>query len=164
MKGLGWLVRIAVFGALWWVLTEGSLASWVIGGPVVLIAAYLSRSLQSTRTYQVNPLGLVRFLVFFLGESIKGGIDVGGRALLPGRRTSPYFLEYRSYLPNGWPLALFANTISLLPGTLTARFDEDRLILHALANDMRPLEGVQACERHVAEMFSLPVSTLETEL
>ncbi len=163
MTDLGWLVRIGVFGALWWILTAGSLESWVIGVPVVLMAVYLSRSLKSTRSYRVAPWSLARFLAFFVVESVKGGIDVARRALLPGQRTSPHFLEYRSNLPNGWPLALFANTISLLPGTLTARIDADRLTLHALAGDMRPLDGVQACERHVAAVFSLPASTLEHE-
>ena len=153
MNGLSWLIRISVFAGLWSILTTGDPASWVIGAPVVLLTAYFSWSLKTTESFRVSPLGLARYLAFFVVESVRGGVDVARRALLPGQQINPHFLNYCTSLPTGLPRVWFANTVNLLPGTLTANIEGDRFTIHALATDMRPLEGIRACEQRVAAVF-----------
>ena len=139
------IFRVVLLALLWSVLTAGDPASWIVGLPVVLCAAYLSRAVKSSHPVRVSAPGAMGYVAFFVVESVKGSIDVARRALLPGRRTSPHFFEYRTNLPPGWPRALFANTVSLLPGTLSADIDGDRLTVHALATDMQPLDGIRNC-------------------
>ncbi len=155
MNAFAWISRLSLLALLWWTLTAGDPASWLVGIPVVVFAAFLSHSLRSTHSVRISVTAAVRYIGFFLIESIKGGVDVAGRAVLPGQRVAPCFLTYRTTLPAGWPRALFANTVSLLPGTLTVEISGDRLRLHALAMDMRPLEGVRACEQAVAAVFGV---------
>lgn len=149
-----WMIRISVLAALWWVLTSGNSGSWIIGAPVVLLAAYLSMALRSASVFKVSALGLCQYLVFFVVESIRGGVDVARRAFLPGQHVNPHFLSYRTGLPSGLPRDILVNTLSLLPGTITANIEEDLLTLHALAYDMEPLESVKTCEQRVAALFS----------
>lgn len=155
MSAFSWTLRLSLLALLWWTLTAGEPASWFIGVPVVVFAAFLSRAVRSPHRVRISLSAALRYVGFFLIESIKGGIDVAARAMLPGQRVAPCFLMYRTTLPAGWPRALFANTVSLLPGTLTADISDDRLNLHALAVDMRPLEGVRACEQAVAAVFKI---------
>lgn len=153
MNRRSWMTRISVLAALWWVLTSGNPGSWIIGAPVVLLAAYLSMYLRSTRVFNVSPLGLCQYLVFFVVESIRGGVDVARRAFLPGQHINPHFVSYRTGLPSGLPREILVNTLSLLPGTITANIEGDLLTLHALAYDMQPLESAKTCEQRVAAVF-----------
>lgn len=153
MTRLTSVLHASALAFLWWALTAGDPASWVIGIPAVVLATVLSYRLAGPHGDGVDVGGALRYALYFGIASIKGGWDVAQRALLPGPRTSPLFLEYRCSLPAGWPRALFANTVSLLPGTLAADIEDDRLTLHALSQDMRPLDGVRDCERRVESMI-----------
>ena len=161
MSGLLWACRIAVFAVSWWILTAGDSGSWVLGVPSVLLAAWVSNQLQSEGRVRLSMRAAFRYAVFFVSQSIRGGIDVARRALMPGPRVSPYFLTYRTTLPEGWPRALLANTLSLLPGTLSADIDGDTLTIHALTGDLQPAEGVRACEDRLAAVFRLNGSASE---
>ena len=146
------------FALLWWVLTAGDAASWIVGGPAVVAATVLSRRLAQTHSYGVRLGAASGYVLFFIGASVRGGWDVALRALLPGRRPAPLFLYHQTMLPPGWPRALLANTVSLLPGTLTADIDGDRLTVHALSEDLQALAGIHDCETRIARMLSAPVA------
>ena len=148
-----WLVRAGLFAILWWVLTAGDSASWIIGVPAVLLAAWLSISLAGAFAFRLSFAGLSRYLVFFVIESVRGGVDVARRALLPGGRVEPQILHYRTSLAHGLPQDILVYTVSLLPGTLAMDIEDDRLTLHALSGDMQPLESIETCERYVAAVF-----------
>ena len=152
-----WLVRAGLFAILWWVLTAGDSASWIIGVPAVLLATWLSISLAGAFAFRLSFAGLSRYLVFFVIESIRGGADVARRALLPGGRVEPQILHYRTSLARGLPQDMLVYTVSLLPGTLAMAIEDDRLTLHALSRDMQPLESVETCERHLAAVFGAAV-------
>ena len=148
-----WLVRAGLFAILWWVLTDGDGASWIIGVPAVLLAAWLSISLAGAFAFRLSFAGLSRYLVFFVIESVRGGVDVARRALLPGGRVEPQILHYHTSLARGLPQDMLVYTVSLLPGTLAMDIEDDRLTLHALSGDMQPLESVETCELYVAAVF-----------
>ena len=48
------------------------------------------------------------------------------------------------------------NCISLLPGTLAARLDGDRVELHLLDESVDPEPGLLRLEQAIARMFVLP--------
>jgi multicomponent Na+:H+ antiporter subunit E len=56
---------------------------------------------------------------------------VSWRSLSP-KTLQPGNMQWRTALPAGRPRQLFALTITLLPGTLTARIKDDMLEIHAL--------------------------------
>ena len=151
------LVHATLFAALWWALTGGAPGSWVVGVPVVLAATAASRRLWPRDTGWWSPSATVRFVAFFLRESIRGGLDVARRAFDPALPLQPALLELRSRLPPGPAEALLANVVSLLPGTLSADLNGRTIVLHVL-DDRAPVEAdLRVLEGYIAAMFRVPL-------
>ena len=154
------LLRLAVpragfFALLWWVLTEGDSASWGNGLPVVITSTLVSLWLQPISTWRWRAAGLARFLPRVVWLSLRGGLDVALRALHPHCPVSPKFLVYALRLPVGPARVFLANTVSLLPGTLSAELEDDRLTVHILDANLPSLESLQSLESLVAGLFGL---------
>ena len=145
------LLRTASFALLWWLLTEGRQDSWALGVPVVLLAAWLSHNLAppSRRTLS----GLVRFIPYFIVHSLRGAVDVAWRALHPAMPITPVLIDYRLHLPSTEARVFMTNTTSLLPGTLSAMLDGERLQVHVLDGCGDYLAELEALERRVAALF-----------
>lgn len=57
---------------IWWLLSDGDSGSWVIGFPAVVVAAWSSRRLGAAYSGGLSLAGLLRFVPFFLYESLRG--------------------------------------------------------------------------------------------
>lgn len=149
--------RIAVFAALWWVVTEAAPGSWSVGAPAVLVAAVVS--LAGLPPTPLAWLELLRFVPFFLMRSLLGGLDVARCALHPGLPIAPAVVRYRLHLPPGLPRMFMVNTTSLLPGTLSADLDGDHLLVHALDGRKDCRDELDKLERRIARLFAIPLTT-----
>ena len=150
------LQRGLLFSLVWWVLVGGEMASWWIGVPAVLLAAAASIALLSPVTLVWYEL--FRFVPFFLIRSLLGGVDVAWRALHPSMPISPHLIEYPIQLPSGLPCVFMANTVSLLPGTLSTELGSRCLKVHVLNGRKDVLSELETLEQRVAALFgtSLP--------
>lgn len=149
------LWRGALFALLWWVLTDGRPGSWLVGAPSVALATWASLVLLPPVETYVSRIGLLRFLAFFVMESLRGGVQVTAFALSPRMGLKPAFHEVALRLPQGMGRVLLANTLSLLPGTLSVELEGDRLCLHVL-DDTAPTETeVRTAEARIAHMLGL---------
>ncbi len=133
------------------------MASWLIGGPAVLITSILSLKLAPTSRYSLSIVGIVRFSIFFPYQSFRGGLDVMGRALSWKPRLDPGLISYTTSLPQGAARIFFVNTISLLPGTLSADLLEDHVTIHTLDHTMPIRENIYKLENHVASLMRLSI-------
>lgn len=150
-----------LFAALWWALTGGGAGSWIVGVPVVAAATAASRGLWPQDTGWWSPLGTLRFVVFFLRESVRGGVDVARRALDPALPLRPALVELRCRLPPGPAEVLLVDVVSLLPGTLSVDLRGALLTLHVL-DDRAPAEAeLRILEAHIAAMFRIPLDDAE---
>ncbi len=147
------LTRFAVFSFLWYVLAGYDKASWIIGIPAVLSAAALSLMLAPSCQYSISPIGALRFIPFFLRQSLHGGIDVMRRALSTHQLLDPGLVSYTTLLPKGSARIFFVNTISLLPGTLSAELDGNRVTIHTLDQGLPIWANIQGLEYHVAALM-----------
>jgi multicomponent Na+:H+ antiporter subunit E len=148
-----WLSRFIALALLWCVLTNGERASWAIGLPTVLLASVVAVRLRATAAVPVSLWALPGFLGYFLRESLRAGFGVAVLALTPGRGIAPTRFTYRSSLPGGWPRALLANTVSLMPGSLTASMAGENLSVHALNGAVDTRAAVADCERRIARLL-----------
>jgi multicomponent Na+:H+ antiporter subunit E len=149
------LVRTALFAGLWWVLTAGNPESWIVGGPAVILAGFTAYLLAGPKLRRWRLSGLVRFVPFFLWHSLAGGIDVARRALHPKRPLVPGFVDYRMGISHNAARVFMINTISLLPGTLSADITGDKLTVHALDTNLPVLSELKAIESRVTDLFGL---------
>ncbi|HBH35691.1 MAG TPA: cation transporter [Gammaproteobacteria bacterium] len=145
--------RTLLFALLWWILTQGAINSWLVGAPVVVLAVLASGALLPPISWSLP--GIARFIPFFLWRSLYGGVDVARRALNPRLPISPLLFDYRWRLPPGLPRVFMANTVSLLPGTLSAELDKEHLRVHVLDQSGDFISELSVVEARVAKLFGL---------
>ncbi|MEN8107930.1 MAG: Na+/H+ antiporter subunit E [Pseudomonadota bacterium] len=153
--------RTVLFALLWWILTEGAMNSWLVGVPVVVFAVLASGALLPGISWSLP--GIVCFVPFFLWHSLYGGVDVARRALHPRLPISPGLLDYRWRLPPGLPRVFMANTVSMLPGTLSAELDKEFLRVHILDQTGAFASELTVIEARVARLFGLNLVADESE-
>lgn len=150
-----WALRGSLLALIWLLIAGGDPSSLLIGVPSVLLATWGSLQLAPPVRIRWYPLAGVRFAFYFLGESVRGGVDVAARTLLPRMRIQPGYVEYSSRLPQGLPQVLVANCVSLLPGTLTVHMDGPVLKLHVLDTSVVQDHQLRELEQHIAAMFGI---------
>ena len=128
----GAILLLAMLAALWLLLTDGALSSWIIGLPAVLGAYWAIRVYGSAVPARLSLSGLMHYLPFFLWQSVRGGVDVARRVLSPRMPIAPGFVDYPIRLQHEPARLLFANSVSLLPGTLSADLRGSSLHVHVL--------------------------------
>lgn len=146
-----WGRRCIFFLGLWWVLSEGRPTDWGFGLAVAAVAAVAA--LPRKGGPGIRPAGLVRFAPFFLWQSFVAAVEVARLALSPRLRLRPALLSYRPRLRSLEAQVFLANTISLLPGTLTADLWEGQLRLHVLIAGPLVEKKIAAVEERVAGIF-----------
>lgn len=148
------LPRALGFGALLWILAEGHVAHPILSGLVVLAAAATSLTLVPSTTFRLRLPGLARFVPWFLAESVRGGLDVAGRALRRSPSLEPGFVEYPLALVVPAARTFFASAVSLLPGTLAIELRPDGLRIHVLDVRQDPEARLAPLEERVGVMFA----------
>lgn len=154
--------RLALFAGLWLLLTKAALSSWVIGLIVVPIATALSLMLlppaikHHHKHHQGSRIcipGLLGFIPFFIWQSLRGGWQAARFALQSGLPLQPGFFVYQTQLPAGSARVFFLHLTSLMPGTLSATIDDDRLHVHALTDLAQSEQDLRQSEQKVAALF-----------
>lgn len=155
VSSLGW--RAALLLVIWVVLAGG----WPTkDGPLVLalIAAAL---LTSCRLCPPAPIGLrpwrvLRFIPWFLGQSLAGGLDVAKRALSPRMPLRAGFVALPLRASAGPSRTTLVWILNLLPGTAAVHLRESNLTIHVLDRELHTLEKLQNLERRVSALFTSP--------
>lgn len=147
------VATVAALAALWWVLGDGVPASWLVGVPTVLAAAWAFLRLTDDAGPRISPLGVLGFVPFFLVASVRGGMDVFSRVMSPRLRIRPGIFPYPLTLRTETARTLFLACVSLVPGTLSVRLEGDTLQVHALALDADPRTELVALERAIGRIF-----------
>ena len=151
------LPRFVIFSLLWYALTGSDRLSWIIGIPAISLATFLSLKLASSSPLKISLNGLLHFIPFFLLQSFRGGIDVMRRALSFKQCLDPGLVAYTTLLPEGSARIFFVNTISLLPGTLSAKIRGNQVTIHTLDKGLPVWANIQRLEYHVAALMGKTV-------
>lgn len=149
---IGWRSLLAGLG--WWIISENQIPLFPAGLLAVIVAVALSLWLAPAAGNRIRPGGLLVFLGYFLGRSLVAGFDVAWRILHPRVLVEPAIERVPLSFAPGPPRWLLANTLSLLPGTLSVAFEGDVLVLHCLSRSPDRQADVRAVERQVARVFT----------
>ena len=147
--------RMILLLLVWWALTEGDLSGIVFGLVIAILATLISVYLFPPGARRIRVVPFILFVLFFLTRSVTAGIDVSRRLLSPSLPSNPGYLTFNLHLPEGGPRWLLANTLSLMPGTLSVDLDGSRLDLHCLDTRDPVEDDVRAVEQKVAAVFGL---------
>src|SRR3546814_8049609 len=73
---------------------------------------------------------------WLLIEIVKASIDVSKLILAPRLALSPRMVRVKATQPTDTGVVIYANSITLTPGTVTVDIDGDELLVHAITQDM----------------------------
>lgn len=150
------LVRGLAFALLWWALVDGRTDAWGLGVAAALSATLASLWLLPPGGQRIGVMPLSRFLLFFLWNSLRGGVQVAVMALRRRPGLQPAILEFSLALPAGAPRILLLNACTLMPGTLGVRLTDDgKLRVHVLDARLPVAAEVRALEAHIARLFGV---------
>jgi len=91
-------------------------------------------------------------------RSLMGGADVAWQAFHPDLPIAPDLIEYPLRLPPGLPRVFMANTVTLLPGTLSAELDRSVLHVHVLDSRKNFVAELEVVEENVARVFGVSLN------
>jgi multicomponent Na+:H+ antiporter subunit E len=153
--------RGLLFAGIWILLVGTDPMAWIVGGPAVIAATIASLLLTEgtpsgragSSGSSLSVSGLLRFLPFFIWESLRGGLDVAARVMRPRLRISPGMQTYHTRLRGHPARVMFIDCVSLIPGTLSADLRGDQVLVHALDIGMPVDADLRRLEERVARLF-----------
>ncbi len=145
------IIRWAVFGVLWWGLSQGGTEQWPLS--IFFISAAALLSIIMVPAQHMSLTGFLRFIPFYIFKSVMGGLDVAGRALRPSMPLKTGFIDYPLKLEHNTARVVFVWVVSLLPGTAGISLREKELRIHVIDEDLLHEQQLNSLERHLADMF-----------
>lgn len=147
-----WAQQLFVALTLLWLALDGA-QRWYAAPFVAALGAALGAAVASVRPAPVRLARVPAFAAFFLGASLRGGVDVAWRAVHPALPIAPQFARFEIDLPEGQPRTLMVSVLSLMPGTLSVELERDRgtLLVHALT--AQALDSVPELHEQVRRLF-----------
>ena len=137
MKSIGFLALLSLF----WFLLSGHVEPLILGLGVVSVALtfYLSQRMNVI-DHESYPLHLSYkmpgFYLYIFGEIIKANIDVVARVLKwNGNSIKPQMVDIPQSQSTDLGAVIYANSITLTPGTVTIEMSDDKLLVHALSKE-----------------------------
>ncbi len=146
---------------LFWLLLSGHFTPLMLGLGLASLALTILLSRRMTLIdHESYPLHLSSklpaFLLFIMQEIVKANIDVIRRIMTFRRDSvSPQLIEVDVPLKSDLGRAIYANAITLTPGTVSIDLTEEKILVHALskeaADDLATGEMAKSIPDHVVE-------------
>jgi multicomponent Na+:H+ antiporter subunit E len=130
-------------------------------GPLLLSVGLLSVALVVTitaRMQAVDPaltrcsIRAWRYWPWLALEVVKANIDVGRRILAPRMDISPRFFRLKAGQKTDLGKVIYANSITLTPGTVTVDVSGEELLVHALTREAAAALEEGEMDRRVREL------------
>ncbi|WP_121744992.1 monovalent cation/H+ antiporter subunit E [Natronorubrum halophilum] len=118
----------------WFDLATGA----AVAGIVSVSLAHVTFTIPLDRVQ--SPLRTVRFVCYIpylLWEIVKANLAVSAVILRPSMPIKPSLTRVNTRVRSGIPLLALANSITLTPGTLTVRANDQQLLVHTLIPSAR---------------------------
>lgn len=130
----------AVTLCLFWLLLSGHYTGLLLSLgalAVALVVWFLWRMDKADATpIHVRPrLGLLSYTIWLIWAVVRSNIDVVQRIWSPTLPVRPTWKRLKVGLETPLQKTLYANSITLTPGTLTAEVEDDHFLVHGLSEE-----------------------------
>lgn len=134
------LIKWAVLLALFWLLLSGIYQPLIIAFGVVsvLLVIYVLKRMDETDTEQkpvASGARISRYFVWLIGQIIKSSIHVTKLVWGNPKNLSPSLAKVSVAQVPDKVRVLYANSITLTPGTLSVDLENDEITVHALQKE-----------------------------
>ncbi len=107
-------------------------------------------------TPKVSLFRLMTYLGWLVTRIPPAALDVAASILLPSRAPRPGVVRFTTQLYSPAARTLLANSITLVPGTMTLSVDGGNFVVHALnPRSVRDLANAET-QRRIARIFNVP--------
>jgi multicomponent Na+:H+ antiporter subunit E len=134
-------LKLAIALSLLWLLLSGHFEALILAFGVFSIAlvVWLSARMRIVDG-ESYPFSLIPRLsgywAWLLKEIVKSNIDVAKRVLGPSSAVQPLVFDVQASQSSDLGLVIFANSITLTPGTVSLDLEKGRIRVHALHPDI----------------------------
>jgi multicomponent Na+:H+ antiporter subunit E len=141
-RDLGGSLLIAVLMLGFWLLVSNSLhwQHWLVGIIISFLTVLLWNGIMAdekgkTRITLRQVFIFIKYFICLIWEIIKANFVVALIVLNPKLPISPGVIITKINLEKDMTRVLFANSITLTPGTITVELEGDRLVVHGITKD-----------------------------
>jgi multicomponent Na+:H+ antiporter subunit E len=133
---------------------------YVTGGLSVLavVALTIRMKILDEETVPYYHVKSLAYYVWLFKEIFKANIAVVKAVLSPDLEISPTLVEIPMGHKTDLGRTIFANSITLTPGTISVELDEDKILVHALLQEMTDLEGFKEMGERSAWSINDPMT------
>jgi multicomponent Na+:H+ antiporter subunit E len=133
-------VSLFLLSCFLWLLLSGHFEALMLalGLASVILTVFLSlrMNIVDHESYPINlTFKMLGFFVFLWREIILANIDVVIRILKPGKSISPRLENVPLPQKTDLGRVIYANAITLTPGTVSVQLDKQTIAVHALAKE-----------------------------
>ncbi len=158
------MYRVFVFCLLmaFWLFLSGKLDAFHITLGVlssVLITIWsgdmlISKPGKSAGARLRECVGAVGYILWLARQVIVANLHVIALAFHPRtlEKIDPHLVEFRTTLTSDFARFVYANSITLTPGTVTVVAEGDRMIIHAI-DSVSAADTMKEMERRIAKVF-----------
>ena len=159
-KTAGRHLALAIVLGLLWLALSGE-EHWsnptlaVFGAGSVLLCVWLAERAgmldKEGVPTRVFP-GIISYMFWLTLEIGKANVAVVRHALSPKLSISPGMLRVPAYQASDIGKTIFANSITLTPGTVTVDIYEGSILVHALTEELADMEGIASMGERVCAL------------
>lgn len=132
--GIIWLYLL-----FWMVLSENAkVQTLCIGMIISLIVTILNKDLMCKNrqlNFRKNIVNWIFYIIMLIKEVLVSNFNVAKIVLSPKILISPQIVTIKTKIKSDFHKTIFANTITLTPGTLTISMDGDKITVHCLKGE-----------------------------
>lgn len=130
---------VYIYLIFWIVLSENvKVQTLCIGIIISLLIAILNKDLIFSNrklNFKKNILRWIYYTIKLLKEILVSNFNVAKIVLSPQIIISPQIVTIKTKIKSDFNKAIFANSITLTPGTVTISIDEDKITVHCLRDE-----------------------------
>jgi len=148
-----------------WVLLWGKFsAANILGGLVIAALVTVLLPLPAVPIEgRLHPLSLLRLVVFVGYQLVLSSIQVAWLAVRPGPPPLTAVLRAQMSIKSDLVLALAANILTIIPGSMALEIDQERRLLYMHVIDVGSETTVARFYRQVAEIERLLIAAFERD-
>lgn len=128
---------------LFWIILNGRITlEIVILGMVFALAIYgfaykfMGLTLQKEKNFCKHFWWMLVYICLLVKEIAAANLQVLKIIFTPGRKTRPVLVSFPSPLKNKFLQVVLADSITLTPGTITVKLNEEGYVVHCLDESM----------------------------
>ena len=135
------IVYLITFLAVLWLLLSGHYTPLLLalGAASCLLVWYISDRMDlvdhEEHPLHLRPVKLVLYWIWLCGQVVISNVDVARRIIDPKLPIHPRLMKVRTSQRTELGQVIYANSITLTPGTVSLRVEGDEIVVHALTRE-----------------------------